>query len=425
MRADRLKEMKAKFGQRNYEKVLNGNDAADKLANNAHSLNEPTMPVTSVMDDEFVPYLLSGRTNDPNAKVEKRRISEDIRKEVYNGRRATEVDAHKANQRELRSKHTHTIARDAFCDELDDKTDLKQSAKVLDAWRKDPSQANTLNFLYRARRGALLEKAKAFSRIEEEKQKKSKPMFTRSYGTKYSWNARCPCCGIAEEKDLHAITRCQHTQDEFRKTLRQETIDILKEQADQSTHRTLERDLPAWFYCGDDTVQTNARSNELLKQINNYDKYLGSLAYIPAALIKWLRELKCYDDANKLHNALFTIQQLLATRAHQAWIKRCKVFEEQWREECKRRKEREQRERAAQEAQRREQKEREREEAAQRAQQQRGSRNTQRNTGSTQTQTHTSRSVRAEAGNDKTRSAPRKTNEKRKYFDFDSPSNGQ
>jgi len=83
-----------------------------------------------------------------------------------------------------------------------------------------------------------------------------------------------------------------------------------EEQADQSTHRTLERDLPAWFYCGDDTVQTNARSNELLKQISNYDKYLGSLAYIPAALIKWLRELKsaattqtsCTTHFSKLNN---------------------------------------------------------------------------------------------------------------------------
>ena len=93
--------------------------------------------------------------------------------------------------------------------------------------------------------------------------------------------------------------------------------------------------------CGDNNIRTTAHSHSLLKQIEQYDKHLGSLAYIPSALVKWLRVLNCWKNNQQLVDALTQIQLLLVKRAHEAWIERCKVFEEQWRERCKQVKERE------------------------------------------------------------------------------------
>ena len=227
-------------------------------------------------------------------------------------------------------------------------------------------------------------------------------------------NALCPCCKIAEEQDCHVLTSCAHTTEQFRKTLRQEVVDILKEHANATAHDTLQRELPAWFSCGDNNIRTTAHSHPLLKQIEQYDKHLGSLAYIPSALVKWLRELNCWKNNQQLVDALTQIQLLLVKRAHEAWIERCKVFEEQWRERCKQVKEREARAKeaaakakaeaakAAKEEEERKQ-QRERQMLVQREQQQR-----QRTNGSMQWRDVQGSSAQASSRSDETREATTK-----------------
>jgi hypothetical protein len=99
---------------------------------------------------------------------QKTRVGENLRKIIYEHQRAFAVKQHNVNQRQDRALEPHTTSRDNACFELDEHTDLRQSAHVMTLWRKDPKHANMFNFLYRARRGALLEKAKAFSRIDDE-----------------------------------------------------------------------------------------------------------------------------------------------------------------------------------------------------------------------------------------------------------------
>ncbi len=74
----------------------------------------------------------------------------------------------------------------------------------MQTWRTDPSQANVYNFLYRARRGALLEKEKALSRIDAEKGMQNKPLSTPRYGSKYSWTRTVP----AASAWTNAIVTC-------------------------------------------------------------------------------------------------------------------------------------------------------------------------------------------------------------------------
>jgi ribonuclease HI len=330
----RLREMQERFKDR-YMHVLEGNAAADQMASDAHGKAAPILPGTSVMDPDFVAFSVH-----PTAQGNKikRRLGQDIRRTVYDGRRATEVDGHKKRQRDERQKNPHTIAKDATCTIFDDSTDLRQSARVMQTWRTDPAQANVYNFLYRARRGALLEKEKALSRIDAEKGTQNKPLFTPRYGSKYSWNAHCPCCERMDERDCHVLTTCWATQLKCRHSLRSEVIDILKRSTKPQSHVALDA-LPAWFACGDDIAAPRAGANQHLIAIASYDKHLGTLAYVPSALIEWLRALEWKEDKAKgVHAAVMSVQMLLAARAHEAWIERCKMFEDQWRKESARRK---------------------------------------------------------------------------------------
>jgi hypothetical protein len=190
------------------------------------------------------------------------------------------------------------------------------------------------NFLYRARRGALLEKAKAFNRIEGERQRNAeKPFFARTYGTKYACDPTCPCCQDAPETDGHTLAACPHTNSQFRKNLREEVTEILSKHLDDNQAHRLQ-ELPAWFACADDIEYHG--NNELLQDVARYDKLLGALAYTPTALVEWLRTLK-WRKAITVHAVLDIVQDLLIQRAHETWIERCKRFQEQWRAESKRR----------------------------------------------------------------------------------------
>jgi hypothetical protein len=343
-RNQRLHEMEQKYGRERYEHVLLGNAAADRLATQCHAnATVPAMPITSVMDPEYVAYSEQRSANSGEGK-NKRSLGEDIRRTTNDGRRATEVDGHKKRHRHDREQHANTLAKDNTSLEFDETTDMRQSARVMQEWRGNPEKANASNFLYRARRGAILEKSKAFHRIDAEKEAQHKPLFTPNYGSKYAWNVTCPCCQRAVEQHGHVLTNCPATQTAFRQNLRKEVIDTLKKQVKPQSCRALDA-LPAWFACGDDTVRVsntpNANKNKHLLAIATYDKDLGTLAYIPTALIEWLRQLEWKTDKTKaIHAALLDVHMLLATRAHTTWIERCNKFEEQWREERKRREQR-------------------------------------------------------------------------------------
>jgi ribonuclease HI len=339
----RMDIMRNGYGDQ-YLRVLQGNEAADKLASTAHAHARPNMPITSVLDPLYPAYVITNQDEDaaPVGKIDnKRRLGEDLRKEIYDARRATTVDEHKKRQRKAKEDNPDSIALDYTCLEFDSKTDMRQSARVMQSWRSTPMQANTFNFLYRARRGALLEKSKAFHRIREEEAKGRKPMFERFYGKKYKWNTRCPCCLNSIEENGHVLTDCSDTQNKFRRTLREEVINTLKTALKDDSHEELTK-LPAWFACGDDTVRVPPTGDAHLKEIANYDKHLGTLAYIPSALVIWLRTLHWQNGSASMHSALLSVQHLLAKTAHAAWVDRCKRFEEQWRAECKRRTEAEQ-----------------------------------------------------------------------------------
>ena len=110
-------------------------------------------------------------------------------------------------------------------------------------------------------------------------------------------------------------------------TLRQEVIAELRRFIDDSeTHGALDQ-LPAWFASGDDTVTPNVFADQRLQQIAKYPKRLGSLAYVPTALVSWLRETAKKSKKGVKDNADGALHE------------RCKLFHEQWNAECKRRKE--------------------------------------------------------------------------------------
>jgi hypothetical protein len=217
----------------------------------------------------------------------------------------------------------------------------------MSTWRTKPLLATVYNFLYRARRGALLEKKKAYHRIEaEEERGAGKSLFGRSYGSKYHWNTTCPCCNDADETDGHTLIACPVTSKHFRQNLREEVIEILREHLDETSHDALQR-LPAWIACYDDNIHADRAicadnaEHDLLKQIDDYDKHLGTLGYVPLALVSWLSGLQWKGESGYKHAltaALRSVQHLLADRAHKTWNHRCKLFEAQWRTEVKKRK---------------------------------------------------------------------------------------
>jgi hypothetical protein len=117
-------------------------------------------------------------------------------------------------------------------------------------------------------------------------------------------------------------------------------LEVLKRALKEHSHEKLQK-LPAWFACGDDITLTGLQLGndaQLLNAIATYDKRLGTLAYIPTALIEWLRTLD-WNGSKAMHNAVLEVQHLLAKTAHKAWIERCTVFEQQWRDKCKRQEE--------------------------------------------------------------------------------------
>jgi hypothetical protein len=121
--------------------------------------------------------------------------------------------------------------------------------------------------------------------------------------------------------------------------LRAEVIGVMRKLL-VDPHNVLES-LPAWFTCDDDIAMP---AGGRLRTIAAFDKQLGALAYVPAALTQWLKEKKEWRlNADAAVNGA---QSLLAERAHTIWLERCKTFETQWRAESTRRKEQAQKEQA-------------------------------------------------------------------------------
>jgi ribonuclease HI len=351
-RRSRLAEMKARFGNA-YLHILHGNAAADRLAGSAKQAPLYSLPQIRANDPDFLalltcPNVVADAEQHITSSV---RIGEDLRKQVYEYERNENVAAHKQNQVKDRMENAHEIALDYACLDLSEHTDMKLSSLVMNAWRTKPKEAHTYNFLYRARRGALLEKSKAYHRIETEEQRASgKSLFARSYGSKYHWNKACPCCIDADEADGHVLWQCPHTNKSHRENLREEVMETLRGYMQDASHGALKR-LPAWFACADDSVHmmmmnnniphyngATAEESRLLKQIEQYDKHLGALGYIPLALIAWMNTQFWQDGKSGMTSAIRAVQKLLAERAHETWIHRCKRFEEQWRVETKKRK---------------------------------------------------------------------------------------
>jgi hypothetical protein len=336
----RMDEMRKSFGDRCLH-VLEGNAHADQLAGSQKRARVCAQPLTSVNDPLYPAFMTTTKTDnddddDDDANAHTERIGEDIRRYVYTHQRNAQTAAHKQAQTRSRDEEPQTISLDHACRrDVPQHTDLRQSnVAVMRRWRTSPNKAATYNFLYRARRGALLEKAKAFHRIEAEKARNAeKPFFARSYGAKYACDTTCPCCQDADETDGHTLFACPHTSNQFRKNLREEVIEVLRKHVDERHAHKLE-ELPAWFACADDIVYRG--NNELLQEIARYDRSLGALAYVPSALVAWLHTLK-WQEAITVHSLLDIVQDLLIQRAHETWSERCKRFEEQWRAESKRR----------------------------------------------------------------------------------------
>src|SRR6185436_5891900 len=156
--------------------------------------------------------------------------------------------------------------------------------------------------------------------IAAERQSRNGPMFfTRRYGKKYEWNEQCPCCNDAEERDNHVLHDCEHTKATYNMKLRSEVIEEMRAALGDETAE-LDR-LPAWFTCGDDLERARYNSDEKLVLVANYDKKLGALAYIPIALVEWMR---VRWTAREVDNTVHAAQRVLVKRAHTIWNERCK-----------------------------------------------------------------------------------------------------
>ena len=108
-------------------------------------------------------------------------------------------------------------------------------------WQKDIKQHAMLDFLYRARRGGLIEKEKAYERIENElaNAENNASFFTRRYGKKYYWNRTCPCCGEEHEHSNHVLHSCRETKAKHSvSTLRQEVIVDLRKRSSMTLRHT-------------------------------------------------------------------------------------------------------------------------------------------------------------------------------------------
>ena len=110
-------------------------------------------------------------------------------------------------------------------------------------WQKqDIKQHAMLDFLYRARRGGLIEKEKAYERIENElaNAENNASFFTRRYGKKryHCWNRTCPCCGEEREHSNHVLHSCRATKAKHMSTLRQEVIVDLRNRSSTTLRHT-------------------------------------------------------------------------------------------------------------------------------------------------------------------------------------------
>jgi hypothetical protein len=179
-------------------------------------------------------------------------------------------------------------------------------------------------------RGGLLEKAKALARITEEDNQQKNPFYRKCYGEKYARNDKCPCCQQKAEKDNHVLWECEDTRQRFRKELRAEVLSAMADQL-SVTSRDHIKELPAWFDCEDDRVNGNT---ETLRAIGNYDKRLGSLGYIPKALMKWLKskKIKFIDKKFNASTAAMAAQKVICKRNYETWRYRCEMLHKDWRE---------------------------------------------------------------------------------------------
>ena len=110
----KLDEMKEKFGKDKYLTMLQGNQEADKLAAQAQQQNEPTMPVVSVMDQQFVPLAVPATGNN---ETKTKRMSEDMQRSLQwttrNSSRHAQAQSARAAQQEQANccarQHMHRI----------------------------------------------------------------------------------------------------------------------------------------------------------------------------------------------------------------------------------------------------------------------------------------------------------------------------
>ena len=144
----------------------------------AHIHTHTQKPPTSRHDPAYTIY-----EELENCKASKHRIGENTRRHIYNTREEGARKTHKADQNKRFREEPVMTANDSAC-HTHEYTDEQISAWPMRQWQRDIKRHAMWGFLYRARRGGLVEKSKAYERMRQEIGTQA-TFFTRRYGEKY------------------------------------------------------------------------------------------------------------------------------------------------------------------------------------------------------------------------------------------------
>jgi ribonuclease HI len=195
---------------------------------------------------------------------------------------------------------------------MDENTHAKHSNHVI--YSKNKKHSKIARYLIKERLCEYNPKAMVYDRLHSPNQK------TREYFEKaYKWRPMDRLCDLCGEEELHhhAIFTCKEM-DAERDSLPDRILNIVSQYCDVPP-----LELPIFYHTN--VTITDRPHSEWWVEVASFDRNLGSMGYIPKALVTFMKQVVNFNLGTNIDQVLEEIHFELATTAHKiqvAWYEK-------------------------------------------------------------------------------------------------------
>jgi hypothetical protein len=302
----RLNIMLENYGQTRTMRLIEGNHQADRLAANSLDLTMLNAPEYSIYEGKYV--LKSTREKASKKDDFKGHISENLRGEIKMRLRKEYAYGFNSKKFQKKWRNNETISPKSWA--------LTRSKKYEHEWSKKQ--------MIRMHHNDLPQSGRLYHYIEKEKAKNwtaNKPnTFWQDQFEDTQINPLCSMCHEAVEKKNHLFYHCtHHTVTGLQNQLPFNIADAVQKYTEIEVTR---HQIPIW-YKTNTSNNNNPNKDKYWKSVENFDKELGSMGFIPKKLPKFLQD-NFQIPNNKLEKAIASIQHEIMSVNREIWLTRCK-----------------------------------------------------------------------------------------------------